>query len=101
MSRLASRKLWVTAIAGVLVTIGQEFGVELDPEQLISLGLMVAAYVGGQAVVDKAKVQAEVAAGVEQLKQEANAIIAALSQKLGEVSVAVAQPDVNTELYQG
>jgi len=100
VERLVSRKLWVTIISGILVTLGQQFGLELDGEQLISLGLMVAAYVGGQAVVDQAKVKAEVAAGVDQLKLEANTIIAALTAKLQEVSVAPPSSgvDANTEL---
>jgi uncharacterized membrane protein (DUF441 family) len=100
VEQLKSRKLWVTIVSGILVTLGQQFGLELDGEQLISLGLMVAAYIGGQAAVDHAKVKAEVAAGVDQLKLEANTIIAALTAKLQEVSVAPAPsvPDANTEL---
>lgn len=50
----------MTIVAGVLVTLGSKFGIELDPEQLISLGAMVVAYVTGQAVVDKNKIAAEV-----------------------------------------
>jgi len=67
MDKLKSRKLWVSLVAGLLVTVGQQFGLDLDPEQLISLGLIVLGYVGGQSVVDKAKVQAEVQYHVAQL----------------------------------
>jgi hypothetical protein len=87
------------------VTLGQQFGLELDGEQLISLGLVVATYIGGQAAVDHAKVKAEVAAGVDQLKLEANTIIAALTAKLQEVSAGpnptvptAGVVDANTEL---
>jgi flagellar motor component MotA len=99
MYRLQSRKLWLTIIGGAIVTLGQEFGVDLDPEQIITLGGIVAAYVTGQAIVDKQKVQAEVEAQVERLKSEANSIISALVAKAEEVSTpAYAAPDANTEL---
>lgn len=83
--QLKSRKLWITIIAGAAVTFAQKFGIELDTDQLISLGLMVAAYVGGQSVVDKQKVKSEIEAGADQLKADANSIIAGLIQKLKEL----------------
>lgn len=87
MQRLASRKLWISLIAGALVTFGAEFGVDLDPENLITLGTIVAAYVFGEAAVDRARINAEVAAGTELIKQNANAIIANLGAQLEEYKV--------------
>jgi len=77
MEKLKSRKLWVTIIASVFVTLGQQFGIELDSTALISLGLIVGlivvAYVGGQSIVDRGRVVAEVQAKLPQM-------IAALNQ---------------------
>ena len=67
MDRLKSRKLWVTVAAGALVAFGEQFGVDLDSEQLIAIGSMVLAYIGSQAVVDRGKVVAEVKASVPEL----------------------------------
>jgi len=88
MEKLRSRKLWVSLAAGFLVTVGAEFGLDLDPEQLISLGLIVFGYVGGQAHVDKAKVEAEVQNHVAQL----NDYIAGLNAVLKSIQ-ADADPD--------
>ncbi len=74
MERLKSRKLWVTIAAGVLVTLGQQFGIELDTASLISLGLMVVAYVGGQSIVDRGKVVAEVQSKLPQMIAALNAL---------------------------
>ena len=87
MYRLRSRKLWLTVIAGAIVTIGESFGIALEAEQIITLGGLIAAYVTGEAMVDKQRVQSEVAAGVTQLKLEANTIISALNAKVEELSV--------------
>ncbi len=80
MEKLKSRKLWVTIIAGAAVILAREFGIELDGEQLISLGLMVAAYIGGQAVVDRGKVVAEVQEKVPQLVAALNEIAKTLEE---------------------
>jgi hypothetical protein len=100
MYRLASRKLWLTIIGGAIVTLGQEFGIDLDVEQIIALGGIIAAYVTGEAMVDKQRVQAEVAAGVEKLKSEATSIISALVNKAEEVK-ATPGVDANSDLHEG
>lgn len=101
---MKSRKFWVAILSAIVVTAGEQFGLELDPEQVISLAGLASLYILGQAQVDKSKVQAEVEAGVAQLKQEANAIISLLSEKLEAVqadSEIIKPSDANTELYQG
>ena len=85
MEKLASRKLWITIVAGLIVTIGQQFGIELDPASLIALGGTVMAYVFGQAQIDKQKVITEIDAGVAALAANANAIIASLNAELEEL----------------
>lgn len=85
MEKLASRKLWITIVAGLLVTLGQRFGIELDPATLIALGGTVAAYVLGQAQIDKSKVKAEIDAGLATVVGNANAIIASLNAELEEM----------------
>ena len=67
MEKIKSRKLWITVLAGALVAFGEQFGIDLDPEQLIAIAGMVLAYVGSQAVVDRGKVVAEVKASVPEL----------------------------------
>jgi uncharacterized membrane protein (DUF441 family) len=81
MERLKSRKFWLTVLAGAIVAFGQQFGIELDAEQIISLSGLIAAYVGGQALVDKNKVQAEVQSKVANLSQ----YIATLHDMLQEI----------------
>ena len=85
MERLKSRKFILTTISAILVTLAQAFDVQIDPEQLYSLVGLVGAYVLGEAAVDRARVNAEITAGVDRLKLEANAIIAALNQKLEDI----------------
>ncbi len=74
MEKLKSRKLWITVLAGALVAFAGQFGVELDPEQIISIGVIAASYIGGQAVVDRGKIVAEVQAGVPKLMAAINEI---------------------------
>ncbi len=59
--------MWITVLAGALVAFGEQFGIDLDTEQLAAIGGMVLAYVGSQAVVDRGKVVAEVKASVPEL----------------------------------
>ncbi len=82
MERLKSRKLWVTIVAGVLVTLGQQFGIELDTASLISLGLMVVAYVGGQSIVDRGKVVAEVQSKLPQMIAALNTLAQSVESNL-------------------
>jgi len=85
MSKLASRKLFVTIITGVLVIFGEKFGVELDPIELAALAGTVVAYITGQAVVDKNEAKAKVDAGVATVVANANAIIASLNAELEDL----------------
>jgi len=80
MERLKSRKLWITVLAGAVVAFADQFGVELDPEQIISLGVIAAAYIGGQAVVDRGKVVAEVQGKIPQLVASLNQIAKSLEE---------------------
>jgi uncharacterized membrane protein (DUF441 family) len=102
MERLSSRKLWIAVGGAAIVALAEQFGVELDPEQVITFGSIIVAYITGQAIVDKNKVQAEVDASVAGLKLEANAIISALNARLQEFQVQPATPseraEANTEL---
>ena len=82
MEKLASRKLWVTIIAGAIVVIGDKFGIELDQQALYALAGTVMAYVLGQAQIDKTKVKAEIDTGVATLAANANAIIVSLQAEL-------------------
>ena len=85
MERLKSRKLWVTIVAGALVTIGDEFGIELDTASLISLGLMVVAYVGGQSIVDRGKVVAEVQGKLPQMIAALNTLAKVVENNEDEI----------------
>jgi hypothetical protein len=86
MDAFLSRKFLVSVAGFAIVALNEKFGLSLDPEAVIGLVSIVVAYVTGQAVVDKNKVNAEAKAladaGVAQLKTEANAIISALTAKL-------------------
>ena len=64
MKRLASRKLWVTILATVLVSLAEAIGIELEQESIIAIAGMVIAYVTGQAIVDRGKVVAEIQARI-------------------------------------
>lgn len=88
MERLKSRKFILTVVSSALVALAQAFDVQVDPEQLYSLVGLVGAYVLGESAVDRARVNAEIAAGVDRLKLEANTIITALNQKLEELQAA-------------
>ena len=52
MERLKSRKLWITVITAAIIAFGDEFGIELDMEELIALGGIVLAYLGVQGTAD-------------------------------------------------
>jgi hypothetical protein len=82
MDAFLSRKFIVSVVGAAVIALNEKLGLNLDPEVVIAFGSIVIAYVTGQAVVDKNKVQAEVAASVSQLKTEANAIISALTARL-------------------
>ena len=88
MERLKSRKLWVTVLTGAVVAFAGEFGVEIDPENLYALVGLIAAYVGGQAIVDKSKVQAEVDKQVASLNATVQNLYAVLAgmQEINEDS---------------
>ena len=87
MDAFISRKFIVAVVTAAVIALNEKLGLSLDPEAVIAFGSIAIAYITGQAVVDKGKVQAEVAAGVSQLKLEANSIINALTSKLEEVQV--------------
>jgi len=80
MERLKSRKLWITVLAGAVVAFADQFGVNLDPEQVISIGVIAAAYIGGQSVVDRGRVVAEVQGKIPQLVASLNEIARSLEE---------------------
>ena len=82
LQRLTSRKFLVSIIAGLIITFGENFGIDLDPEQVAGLVGVVAAFVTGEAVIDKQRVSALVASEVEQFKVQANTYVASLQKKL-------------------
>ena len=55
VDKLTSRKLWITIAGGVVIVFGKAFGLELTETQLWDVAIGVAAYVGGQGVVDAVK----------------------------------------------
>ena len=59
MEALFSRKFMVAIATAVTIALQEKFGLSLDPEALVSLGVVAIAYITGQAQVDKAKVAAE------------------------------------------
>jgi hypothetical protein len=82
LQRLTSRKFLISIIAGLIITFGENFGIDLDPEQVAGLVGVVAAFVTGEAVIDKQRVSALVASEVEQFKVQANTYVASLQKKL-------------------
>jgi hypothetical protein len=50
MTKLKSRKLWVTVLTAALLTLSQQLG--LDPELTTKLVALAASYVLGQSIVD-------------------------------------------------
>ena len=82
LQRLTSRKFLVSIIAGLIITFGENFGIDLDPEQVAGLVGVLAAFVTGEAVIDKQRVSALVASEVEQFKVQANTYVASLQKKL-------------------
>jgi uncharacterized membrane protein len=50
--KLKSRKLWVTIVAGLLLLLNKQLGLNLDDSTIQNIGITVAAYVLGQGVVD-------------------------------------------------
>ena len=92
-ARLTSRKLWLTVLSSFLVAFGDQFGIALDQEQIMALAAMVVAYVTGESVIDRQRAKAEVDAGVERLKADANKLIAALIKKLQELESASAEAE--------
>ena len=53
MDKLKSRKLWMTVFGSAVVAFGEQFGIELDTEQIIAISGMILAYLGTQGVIDK------------------------------------------------
>jgi len=53
LSKLYSRKLWVTIITGVLVAFNKKAGLNLSEEAIMALAGLSAAYVIGMSYVDK------------------------------------------------
>jgi hypothetical protein len=49
VKKLTSRKLWVTVLAGALVTLSEHLGLELDPEQIYGLVALAVGYAATQA----------------------------------------------------
>ena len=82
LQRLTSRKFLISIIAGLIITFGENFGIDLDPEQVAGLVGVVAAFISGEAVIDKQRVSALVASEVEQFKVQANTYVASLQKKL-------------------
>lgn len=86
MEAFLSRKFLVSVVGFAVLALNEKFGLSLDPEAVFALGSIIVAYVTGQAVVDKNKVNAEAKAvaeaGMVELKAQANAIISALTAKL-------------------
>ncbi len=84
MEKLKSRKFWITIVAAAMVAFADQFGIALDQETLIGFGSIVASYLIGQSVVDKQKVQAEVAgqvANLNQYIQNLHALLASIQQE--------------------
>ncbi len=50
ITKLKSRKLWVTVLTAALLTLSQQLG--LDPELTTKLVALAASYVLGQSIVD-------------------------------------------------
>ncbi len=50
LTKLKSRKLWVTVLTTALLTLSQQLG--LDPELTTKIVAMAASYVLGQSIVD-------------------------------------------------
>ena len=56
-ARLRSRKFWIATLALLLVTLGKQIGIELDPAQLDAVIKIVAAFVLGQGISEAGKGQ--------------------------------------------
>jgi hypothetical protein len=78
MEVLKSRKLWVAIASFITIALNSEFGLNLDPEAIVSLAIVASAYIGGQAVVDRSKVAAE----LDAQKLQLNAYIIQLTEAL-------------------
>jgi hypothetical protein len=75
---LKSRKLWVSA-AGILTVLLQElFGIDISPESIVSLAVIVGTYVIGQAQVDKAKVVEDARNYARNLEEQIQGLVAYL-----------------------
>ena len=72
MSKLKSRKFWMAVGAAVSLLIAEAFGVDVDPEAIGAIALIVGTYVIGQGMVDKSVVakQVEVAGDVGRAQLE-------------------------------
>jgi hypothetical protein len=69
MEPLLSRKFMVAVATMITIALNSEFGLDLDPEALVSLAVVAGAYIGGQAHVDKNKVAAQLDAEKALLSQ--------------------------------
>lgn len=61
LSKLKSRKLWVAVGTVVSILAADLFGIEIAPEAIAGLAVIVATYLGGQSFIDKSVVTAQVA----------------------------------------
>lgn len=52
---LKSRKLWVTVIAGAVITVSDAIGLNLDPETIYSLVGLAIGYNVGNGIASKIK----------------------------------------------
>lgn len=80
MEKLKSRKFWVAIISAVAVAFADQFGIALDGETVLGFVGIVSSYLVGQSIVDKQKVQAEVAAQVVNLNQYIQGLHAVLAK---------------------
>ena len=85
MEKLKSRKLWI-AIGGALsVLLTELFGIDIAPEAIGGLVLIVGSYIFGQGWVDKKQVEAEVQAFGQEAYVELVRYARGLEVKLAEV----------------
>jgi uncharacterized membrane protein len=52
MEKLKSRKFWVAIVGALVPVISEAFGLDLDPEAIMSIAGIVIGYVLGQGYVD-------------------------------------------------
>jgi uncharacterized membrane protein len=90
IQRFTSRKFLVSVLGGLFIALSDEIGLGLDPEQVYGLVGVIAAFVAGEAVIDKQRVSALVDSQVEAFKLQANSYVASLVKELEALK---AQPE--------